>query len=141
MKLNKECIRDMLLYIEEHCIYYEDTRFGKSLHEVSLKELTEVDELSQYSYDDKYYTLQKLFEGQYIQGRIIPDNNPYDFDLAYIKALSLKGHNLLDNIRPEPVWEKTKGTLKKVGDFSLHIMSQVAGETMAAYAKSMMEIN
>jgi hypothetical protein len=52
----------------------------------------------------------------------------------------LPGHDLLDNIRPEKTWNKTKNILQKVGDFSLKIMSQVAGEVMAAYTMSMMKL-
>lgn len=140
MILNKECVRDTLLYIEEHCTYYDDKRFGHMLHEVSLKELTECEYLKQYDYDTIHYTLEKLFEGRFIQGNYIPNDAPHTFNIAYVKALSLNGHNLLDNIRPEPVWDKTKSVLHKVGDFSLGIMSQVAGEVMAAYTKKMMEI-
>lgn len=141
MKLNKECIRDMLLYIEEHCIYYDDAKFGHRLHEVTWLELSQSTELSQYTLDDKYYTVQKLFEGRFIQGTVVPKNCYHRFTRAYINSLTLSGHKLLDNIRPEPVWNKTKGILHKIGDFSIDVMSQVAGEVMAAYTKSMMNLN
>lgn len=141
MVLDKECVRDLLLYTEKHCKYYDDKRFGRMLHEVNLKELTECEELKKYDYDTIHYTLEKLFEGGFIQGNYIPNNAPHTFHIAHIKALSLRGHDLLDNIRPEPVWGKTRGILHKVGDFSLGTMSQVAGEVMAAYTKSMMNLN
>lgn len=137
MVLNKDCVRDVLIYIEKHCVYYEHERFGHSLHEVTLKELTEADELSQYVYDDIHYTLQMLFEGNYIKGRYIPDD-PYMFNIAYIKSLTPRGHELLDNIKPEPVWDKTKGVLQKIGNFSLDVMTKIASEAMVVYIKSMM---
>lgn len=141
MVLDKECIRNTLLYIEKHCKYYDDKRFGHILHEVSLKELTECEDLKQYDYDAIHYTLEKLFEGRFIQGNYIPSNAPHTFHIAYVKALSLRGHDLLDNIRPEPVWNETKSVLQKVGDFSLGILSQIAGEIMAAYTKKMMGLD
>ncbi len=141
MVLNKECIRDILIYIEKYCVYYDDPKFGHRLHEVTFHELCESSELSEYNSDDKYYTVQKLFEGHYIKGYVIPKDSYDKFNYAYIESLSLRGHDLLDNIKPEPVWDKTKGILSKVGDFSLGIMSQVAGETMAAYTKSMMKLS
>ena len=57
MVLNKDCIRDILIYIEEKCVYYEDKRFGHMLHEVTFNEICKAEELSQYSKDDsvKYY--------------------------------------------------------------------------------------
>ncbi len=141
MRLNKSCIRKVLLYIEEHCIY-ENNKYGdKNIHQVSFFELSEAKELSKYPKDDIKYTIVKLIEGHYIEGRLIPENSGLNFDIAHIKELTLRGHDLLDNIRPEPVWKETKNVLSKVGDFSLGIMSQVAGETMAAYTKSMMKLS
>lgn len=136
MKLNKDCVRDILLYLEENCRPYNDTRFGNILHCVTLHEITESEQLSVYDYNTIHYTLEKLFEGRYIQGSFHPSNQPHTFDVAQIEALSLAGHNLLDNIRPETVWEKTKTILKKVGGFSLDTMSQVANDVMTSYIKN-----
>jgi len=140
MKLDKDCIRVVLIYIEDHCIY-EVNKFGdKRMHIVNLHELTGSKELSIFPEDDVRYTVVKLLEGNYIKGSLIPKNSGVNFDIVQITQLTLRGHDLLDNIRPESVWNKTKGILSKVGDFSLGIMSQVAGETMAAYTKSMMNL-
>lgn len=138
MKLDKDCIREVLLYIEEHCIFETDKFGEKRIHIVGFHELTEANELSKFYEDDIRYTIVKLLEGDYIKGSLIPKNSGLNFQIVQITQLTLRGHDLLDNIRPEPVWNKTKGILHKVGDFSLSIMSQVAGETMAAYTKSMM---
>ena len=141
MVLNKDCIRDILIYIEEKCVYYDDKRFGHMLHEVTFNEICKAEELSQYSKDDKYYTVQKLFEGHFIKGYVIPKDCYDKFNYANITALSLRGHDLLDNIKPETVWNQTKSVLHKVGSFSLSIMAQVAGEIMAVYTKAMMNSN
>lgn len=141
MKLNKSCIRKVLLYLEEHCVY-KKTNFGDSLiHQVTFHELIKAKELSKYNEDDIKYTIVKLLEGNYINGNLIPKNSGLNFNIANISELTLCGHDLLDNIRSEPVWRETKDILSKVGDFSLSVMSQVAGETMAAYTKSMMKLN
>lgn len=141
MKLNKDCIRLVLLYIEEHCVY-KTNKFGdKTMHNVNLYELVNAKEFSEIHKDDIRYTIVKLLEGDYIKGSLIPKNSGVNFDIVNISQLTLKGHDLLDNIRPEPVWNKTKNILQKVGDFSLGIMSQVAGETMAAYTKSLMNLS
>ena len=141
MKLDKDCIRLVLIYIEEHCIY-ETNKFGdKTMHTVNLHELTESKELLDMPEGDIKYTVAKLLEGNYIKGSLIPKNSGVDFNIVNITQLTLSGHDLLDNIRTEPVWYKTKNVLQKVGDFSLSIMSQVAGEIMASYTKSMMNIS
>ena len=111
------------------------------MHIVNLHELTNAEEFSEISEDDIKYTIAKLIEGDYIKAGLIPKNSGVNFDIVRITQLTLRGHDLLDNIKPEPVWNKTKNMLQKVGDFSLNIMSQVAGETMAAYTKSMMNLS
>lgn len=138
MKLDKDCIRTILLYIEEYCIFETDKFGEKRMHIVDFHELIEASELSEFNEDNIRYTIVKLLEGDYVKGSLIPENSGFNFDIAQITQLTLRGHDLLDNIRPESVWNKTKGILHKIGDFSLGIMSQVAGETMAAYTKSMM---
>lgn len=141
MRLNKECIRDVLLFVEENCQYYDHPQFGRQLKAVTYILLCESEKFSQYDKYEIYYTVSKLFEGRYVQGYVIPKEAYYNFNYATIEGLSLAGHDLLDNIRPETVWQETKNVLHKVGDFSLGIMSQVAGQTMAAYSKTMMNLN
>lgn len=141
MVLNKDCVRDTLIYIEQNCIYYDDPKFGHRLHEVTFNEICKTEELSKYSQDDKYYTIQKLFEGNYIKGYVIPKNSYDKFRYANIESLSLTGHELLDNIKPKPVWDKTKSALKHIESISLDAMSKVAGETMVTYVKSIMNLN
>lgn len=141
MKLDKDCIRNILIYIEKYCVYEIDKFGNKSMHIVNLHELMGAKDLLNTPEDDIRYTVVKLLEGRYLEGKLIPKNSGLNFDIVNISQLTLRGHDLLDNIRPEPVWDKTKSVLHKVGDFSLGVMSQVAGETMAAYTKSMMNLN
>ncbi len=141
MKLDKDCVRLVLIYIEEHCVYKIDKFGDKRMHKVNLHELKTSEELLNMQEDDIKYTIVKLLEGDYIKGDLIPKNSGVNFEIVRISQLTLRGHDLLDNIKPEPVWNKTKNILQRIGDFSLSIMSQVAGETMAAYTKSMMGLN
>lgn len=135
---NKDCIRAVLIYIEDHCIFETDKFGEKTMHIVGFHELTKSDELSGFHEDNIRYTIVKLLEGNYIKGSFIPKDSGLNFQIVRITQLTLRGHDLLDNVKTEPVWNKTKSILHKVGDFSLGIMSQVAGETMAAYTTSMM---
>lgn len=112
MRLNKDCIRDILLVVENKCVYYVHPKFGKMLYTLSFTQLCKLEELSKHNEDEIHYTVSKLFEGRYIEGYVIPKNNYLNFKHCDIDAL--------------------------IGDFSLGIMSHVAGEVMATYTKSMM---
>lgn len=140
MRLNKDCIRDLLLLVENKCVYYEHPKVGKRLFTLSFKQICQSDEMKNYNEDVIRYTISKMFEGNYVEGCVIPPNSHLKFKMCEIDGLTLKGHELLDNIRPETVWQETKSVMSKVGDFSLGIMSQVAGEVMASYTKAMMKL-
>ena len=62
MKLNHDCIRDILLYVEKHCIYEENDRGYTSMHLVTDNELYDAPELSsKYDEDTITYTVVQLF--------------------------------------------------------------------------------
>lgn len=140
MRLNHNCFRKILLYIESHCIYNNHPTFGRLLHEVSLDELLNSSELKNFSYDDIHYTIQKLFEANFINGYVLPQNCYSNFDIANISGLTMNAHNFVDNVREEPIWTETKNKLSKIGDVSISIVSQIAGETAAAYSKKMLNL-
>lgn len=74
MILNHDCFRAVLLYIEEKCVY-EDTKFGRRMHEVSYSEICNAHSLQNYSVEDKSYIITILFEGGFIAGYTIPPNS------------------------------------------------------------------
>ncbi len=60
MELNKDCVRDILLYIEQHNILEKDN-FGKDrFHIVTFDELCTSNSLN-YENDAIYYALQKNY--------------------------------------------------------------------------------
>lgn len=73
-----------------------------------------------------------MLEGQYIQGETYPVNDFTTFDIVNISGLTLQGHELLDNIRPEKVWAHVK-KVEKVSDFSFNVMTQVAKNSYMQY--------
>lgn len=139
MVLNHDCFRAMLLYIETHCVF-EDTKRGRAMHEVTFVELCRAEELNNYSSEDKYYIVSMLFEGGFVHGFVIPKGRYHNFDIANIDGLTMKGHEMADNIHNETIWNNTKSKLKGAGRISLSIFSQIVGETAAAYSKKMMNL-
>lgn len=138
MVLNIDCFRDILRYIEQHCVY-EDTDRGRKMHTVSYNEICKTDMLSEYDNETKHYIISKLFEGNFINGYFIPKNKPETFTHAYITSLTLQGHNVLDNIKNDTIWEKTKGMLKGAGGVSLDVLVQTVSSVATTFATSVME--
>lgn len=115
MKLNNDCIRDLLLFIEQN-VGVEDY--------IDIATLG----LSPYSTEDLIYTSQKLDEAGYINSRISSySDGSCD---VYIYSLTWNGHKFLDNIRDDGVWKTTKGVVSKFTSVSLSIIENVAAQVI-----------
>lgn len=117
MRLNNECIRDLLLYLEENLDNEND---------IDLVNFT----FKKYTNEDIIYTAQKLIEAHYINARSAYGSNTiYYFPVS---SITYNGHQFLDTIRPQTVWEKTIEKSKVLGDTSISILSQIAVQVATA---------
>lgn len=115
MKLNNDCVRDLLLYIEQN-VGVEDY--------VDIATL----DLSPYTTEDLIYTSQKLNEAGYINAKI---SKYVDGDCdVYINSLTWNGHKFLDNIRDDNVWKTTKGVVSKFSSVSLSVIENIASQVI-----------
>ncbi len=109
MKLKNECVRDVLLDIEENL----------NLHQI-ISSVSINKRLKNYSHDDIYYTCRKLEEAGFLK---------VDYTLsgtANIIEMTYYGHQFLDNIRDSKVWSQTKSVLSKFESVSIDIISSTA---------------
>lgn len=116
MKLNIECVRDMLLTSEE------ETDLSNEV--LNLDVLTTMPRLKNYKEDDIVYTIKKLKEANYIEAdvKIYPEGY-----FAMIKHLTYEGHLFLDNIRDDGIWKKSKEKASKMSNsVSINILSNIA---------------
>ena len=114
MKLNVNCIRDVLLELEK-------LPFQQSC---SISNLT--DALPKYEPDDITYTCLKLAEAGYINIKTIQNiamSNPI---IRSVEDITYEGHQFLANIRSDTVWSNIKEVSKKVGSNSISAISQIA---------------
>ena len=119
MKLNPDCVRDLLLYVEAQPPGAEITL------SVALPA-----PLSRYSFPEiEYHAKQCDLSGYLIGCR------PNILGEIKVVGLSPSGHQFLENVRPDTVWEKTKSTAAKVGSFSLDFLSKVAASVTAELIK------
>lgn len=120
MRLNNECVRDLLLAIEEN---------------LGINDKVSIDdfELPNYSNDELIYTALKLIEAGFING---DSSNMIDGSIfVYVSSLTWDGHKFLDNIRDNEVWRKTKSIVSKFSSVSLGIISNVADQVITALIK------
>ena len=76
---------------------------------------------------DSYYSIYNLYQAKYIEGNIRTANdNPLFF--CEINNISWNGHEFLNNVRKQSIWDTTKNCAKKIGSISLSSVGMIAKE-------------
>lgn len=113
MKLNLNCMRDILLTLEQF-------DYGQIIHHKDLEKRLS----SSYSEADVYYSALKLAEADFIKADYfdVPGNVP---QISLIYDITYAGHEFLNSVRPTSVWQKLSPTLQNAGVSSLKIAAKV----------------
>ena len=138
MTLNYDCIRDVLLYLED-TLEYTHNPVAMTHKRLTINNVANA--LSSYSKEDVQYTIEKLYEARYI--RIVDvstDSQRYMIN-GYIDDITWEGYNFLNNIREKSIWEATKEGAKKVGAMSISAISMISFEIVKAVVTNQEVIN
>lgn len=131
MKLNHDCIRDVMIYIEDNCIYEDDDRGNRSIHSRVFYEITHDEKLSsRYTEDEIRYVVAQLYFEDMVIARMTPET--LNFMRFEVDCLSFKGHEFLDNIKDDTIWKKTKKFIgERLSSTSFTIIANVASKLVA----------
>lgn len=117
MKLNKDCVRGILLALEEnekiHASWTTEN-FSKSSY------------LKDFSSAEIRYCAERLAEGGYLNIRTPSDElKSIGAQFFIVDSLSWNGHEFLDTIRDESVWKRTKQVASKAGTTSIPLLLEI----------------
>ena len=122
MKMDPDCIRDILLQTEEGfviiplpCLNFDTCKMEDPEHLPKEK----YPYIYQYDMKKLIYHVELAVEMNFIKLNDLKD-------IYKIEDLTAQGHLLLADIRNEDVWSKTKDIAKKTGTFSLDALKQIA---------------
>lgn len=124
MKLNPDCIRDLLFAIE-------DLSTANSL--LTSNELAKTNFLTNYNYDEILYHLNQLYLSQYI---IAPNKYKCIDGTFLVQDLSPAGHEFIANIRQDTNWNKVKSISSKIGSSTLKSMQTIAENVISSAISS-----
>lgn len=127
MKLNPDCVRDILLKIEELPDVKHFWRFEKE---------TIPDLFPQYSIDEIIYHLRQCE----LNGFLLNPSHNMQYDYYIVQDLTPIGHEFLNNIRENTVWNGVKEVAIKIGANSLSSFVQIATATISQLIKSHFEL-
>lgn len=127
MKLNQDCVRDIMLFIEKN------VTFGMFLH---LNDFIESSDLKKYDSKTIKYTLGKLDETKFLHSNATwIDNNLVMFSTG---MLTWDGHKFLDTIRDSKVWSTTKSVTEKLASVSMSMIESISAQVISNIIKSQM---
>lgn len=138
MKLNLDCIREIMLCIEDNtglrqsCCFI-DTSLNDAMEFVGdIKEPLDYQSklLEQYDNDELIYHLHYCIEADLLT--ISDLSNPY---MILIDDLTPKGHDFLAHIRPETTWQKAKKIAEPIGALTVNSITQIAANVVTAGIK------
>ena len=114
MKLDMDCVRDILLTIEKQT----------ESHEMFPDNFCKL--LPKYDQAEIIYCCEKLYEGGYIHMEF--SNSPvFHFSsIVSIGDLTFKGHEFLADIKPKSTWDKFSSIFKQGGSASFKTIANVA---------------
>ncbi len=137
MRLNLDCIRDILLIIEEEQTMQKidqsilgesgvmETGMVKPMYDNQF--LSHV-KLQDYPSDDIFYSIKQLGES----GLLDVDDSVLQGGRQFYEILDITpyGHEFISNLKSNTVWEKVKSIIKSVNGASLSVITKVAAETL-----------
>lgn len=122
MKLNPDCIRDILFYVEE--------KTDLNHHIVFTNELV-IQVFPKYTPNEVFYHLRQCEMSNFFQ------KSSRDLDGNHsVSYLSPIGHQFIANIRSDNIWNNVKSVSKKIGVNSLSALSQIATSVVTEIIKS-----
>lgn len=116
MKLNNECVRELLLYFEKLPSDVTQLSFGKI-------------KIEGFSDNEIKFTGSVLVDSGLVKAT--PITSLEDTIPNYIfKSITFEGYTFLDTIRNPEIWSKTKSVLSHLENVSIKIISTVSSNVL-----------
>lgn len=126
MKLNPDCVRDILVYLEEKLDYIDDGKTSSKINRISWQALLKDESLLKcYHINEIKYSIQKLAEIKYLEvSKSTGSNNGWL--TCDICDITWNGHEFLNTIRSQTIWEASKEKATRIGSMSIRTLSTLA---------------
>lgn len=124
MKLNPDCVRDILLTVEETCTFSTNLQYNC--------ESCTFPRLAKYTHEELIYHIQQADWSNLLTGVHYYEAG----GCSTISDLSPEGHDFLANIRNDDIFAKVKSVGKELGIVSLKSIMQIATSTAVVNIKN-----
>lgn len=135
MKLNMDCMREVLLYLADNLSIKTEPLQKKLFNKIDLRSLYRANELSAFSEDNIFYSAYNLISCKFIEATLHEGSGgPITY---YIFNISYAGHQFLESIREPTAWEKTKNIASAIGNHSLKFLEDTAQKIAVEMGKTL----
>lgn len=125
MTINYDCLRAVMLSLENRLTLNEKLRRVS----VEIYDIAEYEELkSDYSAKDIVYSVHMLIDAGFLQTEhsTIPEKYQQAAPPPKILTITYKGHEFIEHMKNDNVWNKVKNTAKEISVFSLSALMEIA---------------
>ena len=135
MKMNIDCIRDILSFIVDTQTIDDNL----TIVPIQVNDIYDGEKLKNYSKQEIFYSLTLLKEGGYI----LCTSSSYSNVVVLFEVIRItyKGHTFYESIREQTVWEQAKSAAKQVGNHTLEFIESIAHDIAVEGAKTIISMN
>lgn len=135
MRLNPECIRDIMLFCVDHTLVRDEYRVDDKdkicyakFHILQVDAMILYEPLSKYPFGELTYHVIQLSEGGFLATDFTLDtkDRKEEFLAPAVYYVTPKGYDFVAATSEKKQWEKAKSILSKAGSISLSVLEQVA---------------
>ena len=122
MKLNLDCVRDILLFLEKQNNVNLSEDGEISWVPVRIEDLFEG--LNKYNRREVFYAVHNME-----QAGLLDCSTEYaddSLDYCFINYITFEGHEFLEGVRGNKRWASVKKVAEKVGVFSFQVLASIA---------------
>lgn len=140
MKMNEDCIRDILKFLVENLtITIDDKQHKGGFNDISMLSIMK-EFKDKYTSEDIWYSVYNLSQDRFIESNDIRKQSIVGFAFVEIYNVTHKGHQFYETIQSDTIWNKTKSVVSKVGVHTLNFIEGVAHDVAVESAKQAVTI-
>lgn len=140
MRLNPDVVRDVLLYLEQNLkMKVED---GKIVtNEFTMETLADkLTPSERYTKEEAIYAIEQLYYADLIDATVQTGKGG-QIIYCEVKDIKWAGHEFLNNVRSDTVWNATKEKATKLGGMSIRALASLSSMVIQAIISNPQLIN
>ncbi|EJO5346391.1 DUF2513 domain-containing protein [Clostridium botulinum] len=118
MKLNPDCVRDIMLNLEENLIIDKDG----DIEQLTVEEICSFKQLSSYQSNEIIHIIKILYDSSMLK----PGKKYISDTCNRVADITPQGYEFIDSIKSKNKWNKLKSYTKPLGELTIKALFDLA---------------